>query len=105
MANVVTETGEAKVAGQSMSVFGYRPEGSGKFPAVIVIQEIFGVDDHIKSVAERFAQEGYYGAAPDLFHRAGKGITVPYSEAPKASELRGQLSQDDIIADVTATVE
>ncbi|MEX2431406.1 MAG: dienelactone hydrolase family protein [Dehalococcoidia bacterium] len=105
MANVVSETADLKVGEGDMTAFAYRPEGEGKFPAVIVIQEIFGVDGHIKDVANRFANEGYVAAAPDLFHRAGQNITVPYSDGQQGGALRGQLSQDDILADVKATVE
>src|SRR5215212_8811318 len=43
------------------------PEGEGTFPAVIVIQEIWGLVDHIRDVAHRFANEGYVALAPDLY--------------------------------------
>jgi len=45
-----------------------RPEGSGPFPAVIVIQEWWGLDAQTKSIADRFANEGYLAFAPDLYH-------------------------------------
>ena len=45
-----------------------KPEGNGKFPAVIVIQEWWGLDAQTKSIADRFAQEGYLAFAPDLYH-------------------------------------
>ncbi|MDO8754789.1 MAG: dienelactone hydrolase family protein [Anaerolineales bacterium] len=45
-----------------------RPEGSGPFPAVIVIQEWWGLDAQTKSIADRFAKEGYLAFAPDLYH-------------------------------------
>jgi len=52
------------------SVQGYlaKPSGSGTFPAVIVIQEWWGLDDQTKSIADRFAQEDYLAFAPDLYH-------------------------------------
>lgn len=52
------------------SATGYfaRPEGSGTFPAMIVIQEWWGLDAQTKSIADRFAREGYLSFAPDLFH-------------------------------------
>jgi len=52
------------------SAAGYlaKPEGSGMFPAMIVIQEWWGLDAQTKSIADRFAREGYLSFAPDLFH-------------------------------------
>src|SRR5215831_17966795 len=44
-----------------------RPTASGSYPAVVVIQEWWGVDDHIKNVTERFAKLGYLALAPDLY--------------------------------------
>jgi carboxymethylenebutenolidase len=45
-----------------------RPQGSGPFRGVVVIQEWWGLDDHIKDLAERFAREGFVALAPDLYH-------------------------------------
>lgn len=45
-----------------------RPEGKGPFPTVIVIQEWWGLDAQTKSIADRFAKEGYLSFAPDLYH-------------------------------------
>ncbi len=104
MAGTVNEVKDVKVGDGDMALFTSRPDGDGKSPAVIVIQEIFGIDDHIKDVAGRFAAEGYFAAAPDLFHRSGREITVPYSEMPRGFELRGALSDDDLVADLNATV-
>jgi carboxymethylenebutenolidase len=52
------------------NVNGYlaKPEGSGPFPAVIVIQEWWGLDAQTKSIADRFAKEGYLAFAPDVYH-------------------------------------
>lgn len=54
-----------------------RPQGEGPFPVVLVIQEIFGVHEHIKDVCRRFAREGYLAVAPEMFHRQGEvsGLT------------------------------
>ncbi|MBI5354330.1 MAG: dienelactone hydrolase family protein [Chloroflexi bacterium] len=45
-----------------------KPTGNGKYPAVIVIQEWWGLDAQTKSIADRFALEGYLAFAPDLYH-------------------------------------
>jgi carboxymethylenebutenolidase len=76
------------------------PDGAGPLPAVIVVQEAFGLNDHIKDVAKRVAAEGYVALAPDLFYRGGKGRTAGYGELPKALGLMGELRDDGIVADV-----
>jgi carboxymethylenebutenolidase len=57
-----------------------KPGGSGPWPAVIVIQEWWGLDAQTKSIADRFAQEGYLAFAPDLYHgelaKLGDGDTA-----------------------------
>jgi carboxymethylenebutenolidase len=56
------------------------PEGDGPFPGVIVVQEWWGLDNHIKDVAGRFANDGFVALAPDLYH--GKVTSEP-NEAQK----------------------
>ncbi len=101
----VTDVAEVSVGGEQMAIHTARPDGDGKSPAVIVIQEIFGVNGDIKSIADRFAAEGYFAAAPELFHRSGAGVDIPFSEMEKAFGERGKLSNDDIRADVQATLD
>lgn len=66
--------------GSPMPGYLARPEGEGPFPGVIVVQEWWGLDDHIKDVARRFAQEGFAALAPDLYR--GKVAAEP-NEAQK----------------------
>ena len=88
----------------TMTGYAYLPEGDGPHPAVIVIQEVFGVDDHIKDVASRFAAEGYYAVAPDLFYREGAGLKVAYDNRDEAFRLRATTTPDGITADLNALV-
>jgi carboxymethylenebutenolidase len=53
--------------GQKLPVFCVEPEEDRKLPAIIVLQEIFGVDDHLRDVSRRFARQGMRAFAPDLF--------------------------------------
>ena len=70
MPEVKTETLNLKVGdGTTMGAFVARPEGRGRLPGMLVFQEAFGVDKHIRDVAERFARGGYLAIAPELFHR------------------------------------
>jgi carboxymethylenebutenolidase len=101
----MTDVTSVKVGDGEMQIHTAKPAGSGKRPAVIVIQEIFGVDPHIQKVADRFAAAGFFAVAPELFHRGAAGQVVPYADAEAARALRGQLSNDDILVDLNATVD
>jgi carboxymethylenebutenolidase len=57
-----------------------RPAGTPK-GAVVVIQEIFGVNSHIRNVADGYAAEGYWAVAPAAFHRVKPGVELGYAEA------------------------
>ena len=81
-----------------------RPAGSGPSPAVLVIQEAFGLNEHVKNVASRMAAQGYLALAPDLFYRGGKGRVAAYDELPKALELMGALKDDQIVADAASAI-
>jgi len=65
---VQTQTVSFSANGAQADGFLARPEGDGPFPGVIVVQEWWGVDDHIKDVAQRFARQGFAALAPDLYH-------------------------------------
>ena len=79
----------AKTAG-----FLARPKGAGRYPAVIVIHEIWGVVDHIKDVSRRLAGEGFVALAVDLF--GGKTV----SSLEEGRRLREELSEDRILGDL-----
>jgi carboxymethylenebutenolidase len=64
------------------------PEGSGPWPGLIVIQEVFGLDSHIEDVARRFAAEGYLSVAPDLYCHDTVFQTVPKQGIVPALMLR-----------------
>lgn len=89
-----------------MRVYRVRPPVSqavNPAAAVIVLQEAFGVNDHIQDVARRLAAQGYLTIAPDLFHRSGKG-TVDYTDFDTAMGLIGDLGPEQINADVGAVL-
>ena len=69
-----------KTNGETALGFLALPDGDGPFPGIIVVQEWWGIDDHIKDVAQRFAREGFAAFAPDLYH--GKATSEP-GEAQK----------------------
>ena len=68
MADIRTESVEFPTNGETGQGFLAAPEGDGPFPGVIVVQEWWGLDDHIKDVVRRFAEQGFVALAPDLYH-------------------------------------
>jgi carboxymethylenebutenolidase len=77
------------------------PQVKEKRPAVIVVQEWWGLTDLIKDVAQRYAREGYVAIAPDLYSRLGHKVTTDPSEA---AQLMNSLKQEDGLKDLNATV-
>ena len=77
------------------------PQTKEKRPAIIVIQEWWGLTDHIKDIARRYAAEGYVAIAPDLYSRLGYAQPT---DAGEAGKLMNSLKQEDGLADLNATV-
>jgi carboxymethylenebutenolidase len=83
----------------------YVAEAKGKAKGgVVVVQEIFGVTNHVKRVADRFAAEGYKVVAPAMFDRVERGVTLDYSEIEKGREYMRQLVWPNTLADTRAAV-
>ena len=79
------------------------PQGKPK-AGLVVIQEIFGVNSHIRDVTERFAKEGYLAVAPALFDRVQRNFETGYTEADvaKGREIMGKVDWDKALLDVDA---
>jgi carboxymethylenebutenolidase len=92
-----------KAADGDMGAFLARPQGTAKHPAVIVMMEAFGLNGHIKNVAERIAAEGYVALAPDMYYREPNGV-VGYDQLPEAIRLMTSLRDESITADMVAAV-
>jgi carboxymethylenebutenolidase len=88
-----------------MDVHGFVPatESIGRLPAVIVLQEAFGVNAHIRRFCQRLAGAGYAVFAPELFHRSGAGLEFGYDEFPKIKPLMAALTNDQILEDLRVT--
>ena len=71
---------------------------------IVVIQEAFGVNDHIRKVCDRFAERGLNAIAPALFDRIDRGVELPYTAEGVAryQELRKVMRKQDVLVDVTA---
>jgi carboxymethylenebutenolidase len=88
--------------GTDLGLYFVHPDGEAR-GAVIVLQEIFGVNAHIKEVCEKLAREGYVAVAPDLFHRTGPWWTGEYTDFAAGVERAQKTTQDNIRADLRAT--
>ena len=96
---------DINVDGSSMEGYLTRPEGDGAHPAVVVIQEIWGVNSHIQSVADRLPAQGYVGLAPAMFHRQGSMVTGLHEELDTAIGRMRVCTDDGITADVRAAID
>lgn len=85
-----------------MKIFEARPQGEAK-GAVIVIQEAFGITDHIKSVCHRLAAAGYLAVAPHLFHRTGDPV-IAYDKMQDVMPHISKLNREDIESDLKTTI-
>jgi len=85
-----------------MECFEATPAGTPR-GAVVVIQEAFGVNEHIKGVTRRAADAGYHAIAPALFHRAGGG-TAGYTDFAAVISLFEGVTDDSILMDVDAAL-
>jgi carboxymethylenebutenolidase len=75
-------------------------------PAILVLQEAFGVNQHIRNVADRFAREGYVAIAPELFHRtAPKGFEASYTDFPSVMPHMQALTSEGMTADLYAAYQ
>ncbi len=85
------------------------PKGStgGSGPGLILIQEIWGVNEHIRAVAEQYALDGFTVYAPDIFWRQQPRVDLQYNETdnPKAFAFMQALDGDNAVADLTATAK
>src|SRR5262245_17336100 len=94
---------QIQAADGRMSAALARPVAEGTYPGVVVVQEAFGLNAHIKDVAARLAREGYVTLAPDLYYREANGV-VGYDNLPEAIRLMMGLSDDNILKDMAAAI-
>ena len=98
------DAGEVKVPVADGSIPAYRamPAQGGPFPTVLVIQEVFGVHEHIKDICRRLAKLGYYAIAPELYAR--QGDPSKYTDIPTLiSEIVVKVPTDQVMSDLDAT--
>jgi carboxymethylenebutenolidase len=104
---IATEKISLRVAdGSEMGAYVARPAGGGKHPGLLVFQEAFGVNTHIRDVTERFAREGYVAIAPELYHRtAPPDFVVAYSDFASVKPHMQAMTEPGMISDIRAAFD
>jgi len=100
------EAGEVKIPTPDGEMPAYRaaPAKGTSFPVVLVVQEIFGVHEHIKDLCRRLAKEGYLAVAPELYARQGDVSKI--TDFKKIiSDVVSKVPDKQVMADLDATVE
>ncbi len=99
------EAGEVKIATPNGEIPAYRamPSGQGPFPVILVVQEIFGVHEHIRDVCRRFAKAGHMAIAPELYFRQGNAGAVSDMGA-LMRDIVSKVPDGQVMSDLDATV-
>jgi carboxymethylenebutenolidase len=92
--------------GHTFSAYRADPSGTPK-GAVVVLQEVYGVNPHIRTIADAFAAKGYLTIAPSLFDSVKAGVELGYDEAglSEGAGLIRQVEQDRALGEIQATVD
>ena len=92
--------------GHKFAAYRANPAGTPR-GGIVVVQEIFGVNQHIRKAADGFAADGYVAIAPALFDRVERGYETGYAaqDIERGRATRGKLSTDQAMMDVKATVK
>lgn len=92
--------------GTVMQAYTAVPDKGDKASGIIIFQEAFGVNNHIRNLVERFAGEGYVAIAPELFHRtAPAGFETGYSDFSLVAPHYTAVTEETIEADATAAFD
>ncbi len=88
--------------GTSMRAWAAHPDGEGTGSGILILQDAFGVGEHIRDVARRFADEGYTALAPELFHRTAPGFDASPDQMEEVMGHIRALTLDGQAADLRA---
>src|SRR5499433_348428 len=94
---------QLKAKDRELPAYRAMPDKGGPFPTVLVVQEVFGVHEHIQDLCRRFAKSGYFAIAPELYAR--QGDPSKYTDIPTLiSEVVNKVPTDQMMSDLDATV-
>ena len=92
--------------GTSMDAYISFPKNeTGPFPGILLFQEAFGVNHHIRDVADRLSAQGYAVIAPELFHRTAAGMDVTYTDLEKVMPILRALTTEQLEMDSKAAFD
>lgn len=91
--------------GSAMRLYVSRPASEVPGPGLLIMQEAFGVNVHIRDITERFAREGFLAVAPELYHRTGTGFEGRYDDFPSAMAHLKELRDPNLEADFRAAYD
>ena len=94
---------KVKTADGEIPAYVARPAKAGKHPVILVVQEIFGVHEHIKDMCRRYAKQGYYAIAPEMFARQGD-VTKLSDIGTILSTVVSKVPDAQVCADLDAAV-
>ncbi len=100
---VVSSQVTVPTGGEQMPCHLARPNSGGPYPALVVVMEAFGLNDHIRSITNRFAAEGLVAIAPNLYFRTPNNV-VEYNDLPGAFRLMGTINDDQVVKDMGAAI-
>jgi len=102
------QTQTVNISSQGLAIPAYiaHPTEAKGCPTVVVIQEVFGVNDHIRAVTERIAQQGYIAIAPHIYHRQVPNFAVGYDEAALAlgREYKNGTQANELLSDIQGAI-
>ncbi len=108
MANLEIQTSNVTVPNGDLQIAAYlaQPTVPGNYPGVVVLQEIFGVNAHIRDVTERIAQEGYLAIAPALYQRFAPDFQTGYTpeEIQIGRRYKEQTQGPQLLSDIQAAI-
>ena len=82
--------------GEDMATYVSYPVGADSVPAIIVVQEAFGVNGHMTKVCDQFAEQGFVAVSPAIFHRQSPNPKIPYGD-PSVPTYMGNMQGQEII--------
>ena len=101
-----TDTSLQAADGFTLGAYMAQPQAAAR-GGVVVVQEIFGVNGHIRAVCDRFAEADYLAVAPAIFDRVERGVQLGYTpeDIARGRAIRGQCDMDKVLQDLAAAAE
>ncbi|MDJ0599528.1 MAG: dienelactone hydrolase family protein [Crocosphaera sp.] len=105
--DITTEAIVIENGGLKIDSYLAMPKEDSIFPGIIVVQEIFGVNDHIRDVTRRFAKQGYVAIAPAIYQRLAPGFETGYTaeSIDIGRQYKNQTKADELLSDIQATID